>query len=130
MQVAHFVASSKGWRQDRHGCQSQLADCRRTSESVPLQPSMICCTSYLAKLCAEGESASRADCKRHHRRHPISARSAGTRVLVESHNPISKQQSGCCLQDTSAMMTRRWGLTPNARALGFRALMAWLNEYA
>src|SRR5437879_3964370 len=94
MQVAHFVASSKGWRQDRHGCQSQLADCRRTSESVPLQPSMICCTSYLAKLCAEGESASRADCKRHDRRHPISAISARTRFFVESHNPISRAESG------------------------------------
>src|SRR5256712_13601567 len=47
VQVAHFVASSEGWRQDRHGCQSQLADCRRPSESVPFQPSMICCTSYL-----------------------------------------------------------------------------------
>ena len=93
MQVAHFVASSEGWRQDRHGCQSQLADCRRPSESVPFQPSMICCTSYLAKLCAEGESASRADCKRHDRRHPISAISARTRFFVESYNPISRTES-------------------------------------
>src|SRR5207245_7219490 len=52
------------------------------------------CTSYLAKFRAEGESASRADCKRHDRRHPISAISARTRFFVESHNPISKTESG------------------------------------
>src|SRR2546425_12515564 len=54
---------------------------------------MICRTSSLAKLRAEGESASRANRKRHDRRHPISAISARTRFFVESHNPISRTES-------------------------------------